>query len=440
MKKILVLGAGFVAGPLVDYLLGFSDYGLTVVSRTKSAREALVKYHDRGTALDLNVSDEAKLEEAISTHDLTISLLPYTHHVKVADLCIKYQKPMITTSYISEEMRKRDQAARQAGILILNELGLDPGIDHLTVIRIVHQIQKQGGRVASLKSYCGGIPAPVADTNPFGYKFSWSPRGVLLAGRNSAKFLQAKKVVDISGEDLFDNFWPVDVPGVGVFEGYPNRDSLGYLYTYGLKDIDTMLRGTLRLPGWCLTMKAIADLNMLELESPAGFTGITWAEWTAHLSGLAAAEEVRDGVAAQLNLPADSEVLDRLEWLGLFSDQSLPLADAGPLDQLCELMQEKLDYEDGEPDRVVMFHELIAEFSDRRERTTSVLVLDGEPGGDTAMARTVGLPAAIGARMILEGKMNIVGVHNPVHREIYEPVLEELEQLGITFEEKTEVI
>ncbi|MEO0115444.1 MAG: saccharopine dehydrogenase C-terminal domain-containing protein, partial [candidate division WOR-3 bacterium] len=244
-KKILVLGAGLVARPLVDYLLKQSDFFVTVASRTASKAEKLIASHPRGKALEVNVSEPTVLANLIVETDLVISLVPYTFHPIVAQACIQYKKPMITTSYVGDAMRSLDQEAKAAGIIILNEIGLDPGIDHMSAMKIIHRVKNRGGRVISFYSYCGGLPAPEANNNPFGYKFSWSPKGVLLAGKNSARYLKDGKEIFIPGPELFSHYWVVEIEGLGKFEAYPNRDSLPYIELYGLVGISSMCRGTL---------------------------------------------------------------------------------------------------------------------------------------------------------------------------------------------------
>ncbi len=436
-KNVLVLGAGLVAKPLVQYLLDQNDFNVTVASRTAAKAKELVGSHPRGKALGLDVTDAKALATLIPDCDLAVSLVPYTHHVTVANVCIEYKKHMVTTSYVSEPMRALDGAAKKSGIIILNEIGLDPGIDHMSAMRIIHNVQNGGGKVESFYSYCGGLPAPEANTNPYGYKFSWSPRGVVLAGRNNAKYLKDGKVVDIPGKDLFDHYWKLPVEGLGEFEAYPNRDSLGYIDIYGLKGISTMFRGTLRNKGWCRTWKKIADMGFLDDAKKYDFQKLTYKKFVAGLIGSKGAD-LRSELAAHLKLDATSDVVGRIEWLGLLEDKTPSVKEGSALDLLVAVLLEKLQYEKGERDMIVLRHEFVAKYPEKREKITSTLVDYGIPNGDSAMSRTVGLPAAIGSRMILQNRINLTGVHIPVLPEIYEPVLDELEQHGIKFTEKTE--
>lgn len=440
MKRIVVFGAGMVAGAHVDYLLNVPDFHVTVASRTLSKAQALVQDHPRGQAVQVNSDDEAALEALIAEADLAVSLLPYVYHPTVARLCIKHGVHMVTTSYVKEAMAALDGAGRAAGVILLNEIGVDPGIDHMTAMRIIHGVQARGGRVTKFVSWCGGLPAPEANDNPFGYKFSWSPKGVLLAGKNSAHFLWDGKEVVIPGGELFDHFWtvPVEVEGKVIgFDGYPNRDSLPYMQTYGIENPQTFFRGTLRYPGWCQTLRKIADLGLLEETPLQGLEGATFADFTARLIG-SDKHNLRAALAAYLDLSLDSPVIDNLAWLGFLSDEPLPAGQRTPIDILTARMLQKMQYAPGERDMLILQHQFEAAMPEGRERIVSTMVDFGIPYGYTSMARTVGLPAAIAVKLILHGQINLTGVQIPVVPEIYEPVLAELEELGIRFVETWE--
>ena len=439
MRKILVLGAGMVSRPLIRYLLDQPDYFVTMASRTVSKAEKIINNHPNGKPLELNVSDDAKLEQLVSEADLVVSLLPYTFHVKVAELCIKHGKHMLTTSYVSDEMKALDEKAKKAGILILNECGLDPGIDHMSAMRIIHEVEDNGGKVVSFKSTTGALPSHEACNNPFGYKFSWSPRGVLLASRNAAKWLEDGKEISVPGEQLFENYYLQDVPGVGTFENYPNRDSVPYKDIYGLKDAKTVYRGTFRMTGWCETLRNIAALGWLNDKPIKEFSGKTYGDVTRHLIGGGSGNLSKD-TAKYLGLKPYSAVIKRFEWLNLFSDELLPEDRDNPLDYLNVMSLKKMPLGKHERDMVVMHHEFIAEYPSKKEYKTSTLVDYGIPNGDSSIARTVALPAAIAVKMILDGDINMAGVHIPDIPEIYNPILDELEELGIKFDEKTELM
>jgi saccharopine dehydrogenase (NADP+, L-glutamate forming) len=436
MKKVVVFGAGMVAGAHVEYLL---DHGfeVTVASRTLSKAQELVKGRGLGHAVAVNSDDAAAMGDLIRQHDLAVSLLPYAYHPAVARQCIKHGVHMVTTSYVKPEMAALDADARNAGVILLNEMGVDPGIDHMTAMRVIHRVQGAGGKITRFVSLCGGLPAPEANTNPFGYKFSWSPRGVLLAGKNPAHYLWDGKEIDIKAGTLFDHFWttPIVVEGKVIeYEVYPNRDSMSYLETYGIGGARTMFRGTLRNLGWCSTLSRISDLGLLDEAPREDLGGATWAEFTRKLVG--GSGDLRAGLAAKLGVDVGSKVVDDLAWLGVFSDEPLPAGQKSPIDILCARMLEKLRYAPGERDLLILRHEFEAAYTDRIENITSTMIDFGIPNGFTSMARTVGLPSAIGVRLVLEEKIGLTGVQIPVVPEIYEQVLNELEALGVHFEER----
>jgi saccharopine dehydrogenase (NADP+, L-glutamate forming)/spermidine synthase len=440
MKKVLILGAGLVAKPLVRYLLDQPDFEVEVASRTVSKAVKLIDNHPNGTATELNLKNEESLKERVATADLVISMVPYAFHPKVAKYCIDFQKHMVTTSYVSEIMQNLDAEAKRAGILILNEIGLDPGIDHMEAMRIIHEVEEKGGEITSFTSYCGGLPAPEANTNPFGYKFSWSPIGVLLAGKNSAQYFKDGQQVFIPSESLFEDFKIIPIEGLGDFEGYPNRNSLPYIDLYKIGSTKTMLRGTLRNLGWCRTMKKIVDLGLLD-EETKNWAGMTYAGFLRNLLDEPAETDLKKSLALKLNLDENADVIQNLEWLGLLEETPLPLEEGSALDILGALMLEKLQYEPGERDMIILEHTFEASYPDgKKEKITSTLVDFGIPDGDSSMSRTVGLPAAIGTKLILEGKIQELGVHIPVIPSIYIPILEELKGMGIAFTEKKEWI
>ena len=440
MKDILVLGAGLVAGPLVSYLLSVDGFRVIVASRTRSKAERLIGSAENGKALALDVQDASAVEGLVRDADLAVSLLPYVHHPMVAGLCVKHGVPMVTTSYVKKEMQGLDNAARQAGVILLNEVGVDPGIDHMSAMAVIDRVKAEGGTIASFTSNTGGLPAPEANDNPLGYKFSWAPRGVLLAGRNPARYLRDAQIVEVPGAELFTHHRPADVAGFGTLEVYPNRDSLPYIERYGIEGVRTMFRGTLRYPGWCDSLKAIADLGLLDDEEREGLAGQRYCNLAAQLISSSEAGSVEGDTAAFLGVAPSSKVISDLRWLGLFSDEVIPTGTPTRLDALAHLMLDRMRYGPGERDMLVMQHEFDVEYADRRERITSTLIDFGIPDGDTSMSRTVGLPAAIGARMILQGETDLTGVQVPVVPQLYEPILTELAKLGIRFSESREEI
>jgi len=436
MKTVLCLGAGLVARPYVHYLC---EHGFHVViaSRTMDKIEHVIQGSDNAEPVKFDIkTDDQLLNQLTSRADIVCSLLPYIHHVKAARVAIRHRKPFCTTSYISDEMKTLDREARDAGIVILNECGVDPGIDHMSAMKIINQVHKKAGKILSFTSFTGGLPAPEANNNPFGYKLSWSPRGVLLAGRNDAHFLRNGEEVIILGRDLFDNYEIMEIPGAGRFEGYPNRDSISYIDIYGIRETRIMLRGTLRNTGWCSTLKKIADLGLLDIEERS-LEGLTYSSLMRQLVS-AGESNLIDAVASTTKLTPTDPIISRLQWLGLFADKKIPTGTTTRLDALCHLFEEKMQYAPGERDMLVMHHEFTVKYSSRKEKITSTLIDYGIPNGDSSMSRTVTIPVAIATRMILEGKLSLTGVIRPTMPELYEPILNELQTQGIRFNEDTQ--
>ncbi len=440
MNKVLILGAGLVSRPHVRYLLDVPEFQVTVASRTVAKAEALIDGHPRGKALALNVDDQEALEEQIKQADLAVSLLPYVYHPVVAALCVKHKKHMVTTSYVKDAMLALDDPAKEAGVILLNEIGVDPGTDHMSAMKVIDEVRRKGGRIASFVSWCGGLPAPEANDNPFGYKFSWSPKGVLLAGKNPARFQKDGQIVEIPGEKLFHHYWPVQIPGLGEFEGYPNRDSLPYQDTYGIQPTDWMFRGTLRNVGWCATMANVVAMGFLD-DTPLDPVPTTLGELTARLLGVSPDTDLAPYLAEKWEMARDAKPITDLEWLGLLSDEPVPSGKKTPIDILTAKMEASMAYKPGERDLLIMQHEIVAQYPDHKEAITATLIDFGIPFGDTSMARTVGLPAAIAVKLILQDKMSgLTGVHVPNIPEIYEPVLEELAKQGISLKETWETL
>ncbi|MEE4357569.1 MAG: saccharopine dehydrogenase C-terminal domain-containing protein [Desulfococcaceae bacterium] len=435
-KNILVLGAGFVSGPLVRYLLELPEISLTVASRTLSKAQKRIGNHPRGRAAALDVENAEALRAAVSAADIVISLLPWVHHLSVARQCLDLGKDMVTTSYVKGEMEELAPEAEKKGLLFLNEIGVDPGIDHMAAMRVIDRVKQSGGEITRFYSYCGGLPAPESDNNPFGYKFCWSPAGVLLAARNAGRYLKEGKTVDIPAEKLFRHYWFVDVPGAGTFEAYVNRDALPYIRIYGIDSVQSIYRGTLRNIGHCDSWDAFKRLGLLEQEPLFDFRKKGPGAVIAEKIGSDGKNLIKD-TAKFLHLPEHSVTLKKMEWLGLFSDAPLPLEKAPLFDMFARLLQEKLVYGEKESDMLIQHHEFRAQYPDgKTENIISTMTDKGIPGGDTSMSRTVGLPAAIAVKGMTEGKISLKGVQRPVMPEIYGPVLSELETQGIFLKEK----
>ena len=435
-KKVLLLGAGLVARPLAFYLL---DHGfeLTVADCLEQRAAALVEGHPDGHFVALDASHSGAVAGLVAAHDLTVSLLPATMHAGVARICVDLGKQMVTASYVSDEMRALDAEARRNGVILLNELGVDPGIDHMSAMQIIHDVQQNGGQITSFRSYCGGLPAPEANDNPWGYKFSWSPMAVLRASTSGARYLKNGQLVELAPQFLFLDTHELPVEGIGSLEAYPNRDSLSYQQLYGLDRVSTMFRATLRYPGWCQALRALGQLGLLDDTPRAAQPGQTWADLVTSLVGARNTARLRQRVAAHLWLPSVGSIMEMFSWLGLLDDQLEPGPGASVMEQLAQLMQQKLCYEPGQRDMIVMRHEFVADYAGQRtERICSTMVDFGIPGSDSSMARTVSLPVAIGARMVLSGEITETGVVIPIQPQVYKPILAELAKQGIALREE----
>ncbi len=434
--KVLILGAGMVVKPIVTYLLE-KNYFVTVADRIKAKADDMVANHPRGTAMEWSTDEASRLDKMVASHDLTVSLLPWIHHIMVARHCIRHGKSMVTTSYVRSEMKELDQAAKDAGIIILNELGLDPGIDHMSAMRIIDGVHAKGGKIEVFYSICGALPAPeVAKDNPFHYKFSWSPKGVILAGNNDATFLLNGRKEYISTENLFKNPMPAHCPGVGTLHVYPNRDSIPYINLYGIPEVKTMMRGTFRHPGWCEVLDAMKALKLTNSDAQ-DFTGKTYGEMVAMLSGMENTDNLKEAVAEHLGLTPDAHAIQAMEWLGLFSNQRMHRRQDNAFEVVSDLMMEKMMIGLKERDMVAMQHLFLVRWPDgSREGIQSCLLDHGTRETDTAIARTVALPAAVAAEMIMNGEITATGVHIPVIPDLYNPILDRLETMGIGMVEK----
>lgn len=435
MKKVLILGAGMVVKPIVTHLLG-KGIQVTVATRTKSKAEEMMGDHPHGKALAWTVDDQDGLDKMIAEHDLTVSLLPYLHHVMVAKHCIRHKKNMVTTSYVKPEMKALDSEAKAAGIIISNEMGLDPGIDHMSAMRIIHHVHDKGGAILEFYSLCGALPAPEATNNPFKYKFSWSPKGVVMAGNNDGRYLKHGKVVNVPTEDLFKKPFQVDFPNVGILDVYPNRDSLAYQEIYGIPEANTVFRGTFRYPGWCETIDVIKRLKLISYDK-MNMEGMTFAGLMARQIGIKASPDIKQAVSEYLKVQEDAHAIRALEWLGLFENKPMGRLEDSTFEVVSDLMIEKMALGQTERDMVVMQHTFLAAYPDGKKEVIRSRMLDfGTLCTDTSIARTVALPAAIGVELILNGQIKVKGVYVPVVPEIYNPVLDQLETLGIKMTEE----
>jgi len=331
------------------------------------------------------------------------------------------------------------EAAAEKGVLLLTETGLDPGIDHMGAMAVIQSIKAEGGRIKAFRSYGSGIPAPDSRSNPLNYVITWNPWNVAMAGKQGAMYLERGNVKIVPGSRIFSYTWPVEVDDIGTLEAYPNRDSLGYIELFDLKHADTMIRGTLRYPGWGETWQQIVNLGLptqdMEIPDLQEHTYREVLEMLLPLNPEAGATTVRR-LARLLNISPTGRIMGNLEWLGLLSDEKITSLGNSPADMLTDLLQKKLPLHPEARDMVILHHELEVEYDDRREQVTSTMISYGEPGGFTAMAQTVGMPAAIAVKLVLTGKLQIRGTHIPINPSVYQPILEELAGEGIAFVDK----
>ncbi|KAJ1673129.1 saccharopine dehydrogenase (NADP+, L-glutamate-forming), partial [Spiromyces aspiralis] len=405
-KKILLLGSGFVAPPCAEYLLRRPENIVTVVCRTVTKAEELCKSvdkHNTGRVRPAVVdsSNEEQLDKAISEHDIVISLIPYTHHAEVIKSAIKFKKDVVTTSYISPAMAELDQAAKDAGIVCMNEIGLDPGIDHLYALKIINEVHAAGGKILSFRSFCGGLPAPEASNNPLGYKFSWSARGVLLALRNTAKYWEDGKLVEIPGPQLMDSARPIFTYPAFAVVGYGNRDSSGYKERYNIPEAQTVIRGTMRYQGFPEFAKTLSNMGFLD-DTPNEFLSksnpepLPWNKVTAKLLG--SADESPEALAKIVESKIDTQdpaarqrVRNGIKWLGILSPEIQAEKRGTYLDVLCARLEKLMQYGPGERDMILLQHHFEIENKDGSKETRTATLLEyGDPNGHQAMAKTVG--------------------------------------------------
>lgn len=438
MKTILVLGAGLSASSLIRYLLENSvnhEWQVRIVDRDLDLVKSKINGHINGVALSFNALDAVERKPEIEKADIVISMLPARFHIDVAKDCIELKTDLITPSYISPEMKALDQEAKDAGIIIMNEIGVDPGIDHMSAMKIIDEIKSKGGKVTSFKSFCGGLIAPESDNNPWNYKFTWNPRNVVLAGQGGAAcFKRNDQYKYIPYNRLFGRLDHISVDGYGDFVGYANRDSLSYRETYGLEDIPTIFRGTLRRPGYCKAWDVFIELGMTDdTYTLVNTEGLTPRKFLNAYLPYNPNKSVEDKFKDFLR-PERLDTYDRFEWLGLFEDQPLlELENASPAQVLQQILVAKLSLDPQDKDMLVMVHQFEYELNNEKFAISSHMVNIGEDQMYTSMSNTVGIPAAICAKMILTGELKKKGVTLPVQKEIYTPILNELEEYDIRF-------
>jgi len=444
-SRLLLLGAGRSAASLIQYLLRHAPtekWFLTVADVNPAHLAPVLAAHSEyARAVPFSTENEALLDELVAQADTVISMLPAALHPLVARACVRHGRHLATASYVSPEIAALHDEAAAVGVTLLMECGLDPGLDHMSAMRALAGIRARGGVLTSFKSYCGGLLAPAAEAdNPWKYKFTWNPRNVVLAGQSTAKYLENGHERFIPYQQLFARTEAVAVPGFGEFEGYANRDSLSYRAPYGLDDIPTILRGTLRRPGYCAAWHALVrlgltdDATLLDNAETLTWAGLTEAFLPApRLVGL----DLPTRLAAYLGLDPVGEEMGRLNWLGLFSARPVGHAHATPAQLLERLLSEKWQLQPHDHDLIVMQHQFEFDLGGKSHRLTSSLAVTGDDATHTGMAKTVGLPLGMAVRRLLRGEIHARGVLIPVAADLYEPILDELAaEYGIRFSEE----
>ncbi|KAI6716349.1 hypothetical protein JHW43_001127 [Diplocarpon mali] len=440
-RKVLMLGAGFVTRPTLDVL---SDAGIevSVACRTLESAKKLSEGVKNAKPIALDVTDDKALDAEVAKNELVISLIPYTFHATVIKSAIRNKKNVVTTSYVSPAMLELDAAAKEAGITVMNEIGLDPGIDHLYAIKTIEEVHKAGGKINSFLSYCGGLPAPEASDNPLGYKFSWSSRGVLLALRNAAKYYKDGKVVHIEGTELMGTAKPYFIYPGFAFVAYPNRDSTPYKERYNIPEAQTIIRGTLRYQGFPEFVRVLVDMGFLSDEEQSALKEpIAWKDATQKILAATSSSEqdLKWAIASKTNFKDTEEkerILAGLRWVGIFSDEKI-IPRSNPLDTLCATLEKKMQFGKGERDLVMLQHKFEIENKDgSKETRTSTLVEYGDPKGYSAMAKLVGVPCGVAVKQVLDGTISDKGILAPMTSKINDPLMTELKKYGIELFEK----
>ncbi|RAK69804.1 saccharopine dehydrogenase family protein [Hymenobacter edaphi] len=435
MTRILLLGAGRSASSLIQYLLrhlAAEDWQLTIADVNPEPLRAVVAAHgERARAVAFEIGQTERLHELVAAHEVVVSMLPALFHPLVAQACLHHGRHLATASYATEEIRGFDAPARAQGLTFLMECGLDPGLDHMSALPVIEEIRAQGGRLTSFKSYCGGLMAPDSEgDNPWRYKFTWNPRNVVVAGQGTARYIEGGHPRFIPYQQLFRRTERLAVPGYGEFEGYANRDSLSYRPLYGLDDIPTMLRGTLRRPGYCAAWAALVALGLTDDSYHLGNAAeLPWAELIESFLPPAASDAALPArVAACLGLDPAGAEMQRLRWAGLFGPAPVGLPDATPAQLLERLLTAKWQLLPHDHDMIVMQHLFEYEPADggpAQQRTSSLVVI-GDDAVHTAMAKTVGLPLGMAVRRLARGEVAHRGVVVPLHADLYQPILQEL--------------
>lgn len=441
MKHILVIGAGLSASSMIRYLISQApteNWFVKVVDRDKALIDSKINGSEFAEAIEMDALNQSLRAPLIEWADIVISMLPARFHIGVAKDCIQYKTNLITPSYISEEMKALNNEAVKNGIIIMNEIGVDPGIDHMSAKKILDDIESQGGEMYIFESFTGGLVAPESDDNPWNYKFTWNPRNVVLAGQGgAAKFIQEGRYKYIPYNKLFRRTEIVNIKDYGDFEGYANRDSLKYRDIYDLQDIPTIYRGTFRRKGFSKAWNVFVQLGATDdsyvLE---GSKDMTIREFINSFLPYNPNDSVELKLRYNLRIEQDDIIWDKLVWLGIFEDSLLDFKeDVTPAQFLQKVLERKWNLQPTDKDMIVMWHKFVYKLNGVYKEINSSMVSIGEDQTYTAMSNTVGLPVAICAKMILNGVIKVKGVQIPIIKEIYEPILTELESYDIAFKE-----
>lgn len=439
--KILVIGAGRSSSSLIRYLLNNAEksaWQIMVADHSEALIHEKTGGHPAAFPYAIDALDPEKRRPLIAEADLVISMLPARFHMDVVRDCIELKKHVITPSYTSKDILALHKEALDANVLILMEIGVDPGIDHMSAMRVLDDVRQKDGEMRSFKSFTGGLVAPESDNNDWHYKFTWNPRNVVLAGQGgAAKFIRDGKYKYIPYHRLFQRTELISIDGYGEFEGYANRDSLSYREIYGLQDIPTIFRGTMRRPGFCKAWDVFVQLGMTddsyEIE---GSKTMTHRQFLNSFLAFNPVDSVELKLRHYAGLEHNPQVFSMLEWLGIFSDEVIGLDKATPAQVLQQILEKKWTLAENDKDMLVMWHQFIFQKDGKEHQIQSSMISIGEDSTYTAMSNTVGLPVAIAAKLILEGKIAQRGVQLPTIASIYNPILDELAEFGIAFSEK----
>lgn len=434
MKKILIFGAGRVSGPCIDYLIRKTDCKIVVSDISEENLDAVKRaFPSAETVRDDTAKNAAALIDAHSP-DLVVNLMPPELMYPVSKLCLEKKRHMVHPAYLDDATRKLHNDVRDAGLVFIPEMGVDPGIDHMSATRTIREIKSAGGKVVSFRSICGALPAADANTNPWSYKLSWSPSSLIGASKRTAKIIENGQETVWPDGVTYEHVYLEEIEALGAFEVYANADSTVYKEIYEIPDATELYRGTLRYPGWCETICHMNALGFFEL-SEMDLEGMTFAAFTAKLAG--AKGDPKAALCRALGIKPWATFILRMQWMGFFDERAIPMSRGSARDVVTLLFGEKMVFTKEERDLIILRDECLAVFPDgKKRRYRSTLVDFGTPGGFSSIAKTTGLPPAIAARFILEGKISMPGVHIPVIAEITDPILKELETEGIRLEER----